>query len=313
MLIDPEERTIVSSLGWIDGGALWVLDVETGRERTERLGDGDARYLVLHAGQSGHFAVSHHYDAGHLAITVHSFSQPRIALGRCDVSRDGSRIEGHADVWALVPRNYVAYLVQPAWSDFALVTLDPAKSAALQTFEWYDDSYDKGYQGIIGVIEVPGTSIVIVSVQRSSTPVLYDIMARKKVGELGLSGRSGNPTLCFRKSADELWADDYDTMLKIQPHSWRVIKERRVQEAASGTTQFIGRYVFNSDETVCGVARPFSGDVVGLDPVTLGVKYRAVLGSQPLEAAVLLDGRVFARDWQSGALLGGAFSPVGRE
>ncbi len=71
MLIDPEERTIVSSLGWVDGGALWVLDVATGRARTDRLGD--AKYLSLHAGLSAHFAVLHHYDDSRAVITVHGF------------------------------------------------------------------------------------------------------------------------------------------------------------------------------------------------------------------------------------------------
>jgi hypothetical protein len=313
MLTDPEERTIVSSLGWVDGGALWVLDVETGRTRTDRLGD--AKYLDLHAGLSSHFTVLHHYDGTHVVITVHSFSRPNVVLGRCDISRDECRIEGQAEVWALVPRYYVAYLVQPAWSDFALITVDPAKGAVLQTFEWYDESYDKGYQGIIGVTEVPGSEIVIVSVQRSSTPILYDPEARKKVGELSLSGRPGDPRLYFRQTADELWADDYDTLLKIQPHSWQILKELRLQEATSDsfTAEFIGQFAFNTDETVCGVARPFSGDVIGLDPVTFDIRYRAVLGSQPLEVAVLRDGRVFARDWKSGALLEGTFRRIDHE
>ncbi len=307
MLIDPEERTIVSSLGWVDGGELWVLDVATGRARTDRLGD--AKYLSLHAGLSARFAVLHHYDDSRAVITVHGFSRPDVVLGRCEISGDGSRIEGDPEVWALVPRYYVAYLVQPAWSDFALITIDPAKGAALQTFEWFDESYDKGYQGIIGVMEVPGSDVVIVSVQRSSTLILHDPEARKKVGEFSLSGRGGNPTLYFRQTADELWADDYDTLLKIQPHSWRVLKDRRLQD----TREFIGQFVFNTDETVCGVARPFSGDVVGLDPDTFEIRYRAVLGSKPLDVAVLRDGRVFARDWKSGALLGGTFKPIDHE
>ena len=311
MLIDPEERTIVSSLGWVDGGTLWVLEVETGRARSHRLGD--ANYLALHGGRSGHFAASHHYDGGHVAITVHGFSRPDVILGRCDITRDGSRIEGHAEAWALVPRYYVAYLVQPAWSEYALITVDPTKGAALQTFEWYDGSYDKGYQGIIGVTEIPGTDAVIVSIQRSSTPILYDPEARKKVGELRLSGGSGNPRLYFRQTADELWADDCDTLLKIQPHSWQILKKHKLQEATSGTALFIGQFAFNSDETVCAVARPYSGDVIGLDPVNLGIRYRAVLGSQPLDVAVLLDGRVLARDWKSGALLEGTLRPVDHE
>ena len=311
MLIDPEERTIVSSLGWADGGALWVLDVETGQTRTERLGD--AKNLVIYAGQSSHFAVWHRYDDSHVAITVHNFSRPHVVLGRCDVSGDDSRIEGPAEVWAMVPRYYTAYLVQRWWSDYALITIDPAEGADLQTFEWFDNSYDHGYQAITEVTEVPGSGLVIISLVRDSSPILFDPKARKKVGELSLSDRYGSAGLYFRQTADELWADDYDTLLKIQPQSWQVLEERRLQEAPFDSRMFIGDFVFNADETICGVARPHSGDVIGLDPATFEIRYRAELGREPLEVAVLMDGRVFARDWHSGDLLEGAFRSIDPE
>jgi len=74
--------------------------------------------------------------------------------------------------------------------------------------------------------------------------------------------------------------------------------------------QFIGQFAFDADEQVCAVARPFSGDVVGLDPKTLELRYRAELGKQPLEVAVLRDLRVFARDWKTGEILKGALGRV---
>lgn len=36
----------------------------------------------------------------------------------------------------------------------------------MQTFHWYNEDYDKGYQGIVGVSEVPGQDLLIVSIQR---------------------------------------------------------------------------------------------------------------------------------------------------
>jgi len=308
VLADPEERTVVSSLGWVDGGTIWVLDVATGRTRSLRVGD--AKYLSLHAGRSGHFAAVHHYDADRLVITAHSFSQPDEVLSRCIVSQDDRGIEGSPSPWQHLPRHYVAYLVQPAWSEFALVTVDTSGAVTLQTFEWYDDSYDKGYQGIVGVTEIPDSKLVLVSVQRSSKPILYDPDARRKVGELVLSESHGNPSLYFRRAQSELWAEDYDTLLRVEPGSWRILQSRKLQEAAAGPAQFIGQFTFNSDESICAVARPFSGDVIGLNPKNLRTKYRAKLGRQPLEVALLRDRRVFARDWKSGDLLQGSLRRV---
>src|SRR5262249_24611281 len=173
----------------------------------------------------------------------------------------------------------------------------------LQQLEWYGREYDKGYQGIVGVTEVPGRSLLIVSVQRDSHPVLYDPVLRRKMGSLKLAGRAGNPTLFFRRRANELWADDYDTILKLEPDTWRVLRSRRLQSALGGTGRFIGRFAFDADETLCTVARPYAGDVIALDPHTLRLRFRAKTGSQPLEAIALPDRSVVARDWKTGALL----------
>jgi hypothetical protein len=151
---------------------------------------------------------------------------------------------------------------------------------------------------------------LIISVQRDSSPVIYDPETRRKVGALTLAGNFGNPHLYFRRTAPELWADDYDTILKLDSESWRALKSTRVQHAAQGTAQFIGQFAFDAEERVCAVPRPFSGDVVGLDPSTLEVRYRAEVAKQPLEVAVLGDLRVFARDWKTGELSTGMLRPA---
>jgi hypothetical protein len=300
MLVAPDERTIISSMGWVDGGALWCFDVRSGRDR--RLHFGDAKYCSLHEGERSLFAVAHHFDGNRFEITVHSFAAPEAVLSRCIVTADARRTEGDVAVWSGLPRNYVAYLRQSAWCDFALIRVALDGSVSLQTFEWYDERYDKGYQGIVGVTSIPDSHLVIVSVQRDSSPVIYDPETRRKTGALALAGNFGNPRLYFRRAAPELWADDYDTILKLDSKSWRVLKSTRIQRAAGATAQFIGQFVFDADERVCAVARPFTGDVVGLDPATLEMRYRVELAKQPLEVAILHDLRVFARDWKTGDL-----------
>lgn len=125
---------------------------------------GDARYLSLHMGSAGHFAVVHHYDSDHLEITAHSFDEPSAVLSRVVISGESRRIEGPLASWSNVPRFYVAHLVRPGSSDFALVCIGSGEPT-LQTFEWFDDSYDKLYQGIIDVTEIPSSGQLLVSVQ----------------------------------------------------------------------------------------------------------------------------------------------------
>ena len=69
--------------------------------------------------------------------------------------------------------------------------------------------------------------------------------------------------------------------------------------------QFTGDYSFNRDETLCAVARPFSGDVVALDTEQFRITHYSKLGKQPLEVCLLSDGTVYSRDWKTGNFLKG--------
>jgi len=71
----------------------------------------------------------------------------------------------------------------------------------------------------------------------------------------------------------------------------------------TGTKQFMGHFSFDADESPCAVARPFSRDVLGVEPTTLQTRFQCALDGQPIKALALPDGSVNARDWKSGALL----------
>jgi len=304
MLSDARGSVVISSLGWVDHASLWVFRVSEGTPASVPLGD--AKYLSLHAGIRDFFSVVHHFDGDRVEITVHNFTEPRDAVARAVVTPDGARVLGDSSAWAHVQTNYVSYYTGPFWSDFALVRVKPREELVeLQQFDWYNDDYDKDYQGIVGVVEIPGQDLLIVSVQRDSRPVLYDPVTRSKVGALDLGGRGGNPRLRFRHHANELWADDYDTIVKLESGSWRVLKSRLLQGGAAGTQQFIGQFSFDADETMCVVARPFSGDVIALNPGSLRSRFRCKMDGQPLKAVTLSDRSVVARDWKSGVLLRG--------
>jgi hypothetical protein len=311
MLTNTSENLVISSLGWVDGGGLWTFRVDEQRPRRVTLGH--AKYLTLHAGTDDHFSVVHHDEGSRVEITVHHFHDLGAPLGRAVVAAEGSTVSGPPSVWSHVRTNYTAFYKGSSWSDYALVRVDPITAkVSLQQFDWYNDEYDKGYQGIVGVTEIPGDSLLLIAVQRDSRLVLYDPAAQAKRGLIELAARGGNPSLFFRLRARELWAVDYDTILKLDPSSWRVLASRRLQAGDSqGTTQFIGNAWFNRGETMCVVARPFSGDVIVVDPDNLKTRFRCQTGQQPLQAVALADGQVVARDWKTGELLQGQLRKVG--
>lgn len=224
---------------------------------------------------------------------------------------DGSTFGGDISAWQHLPHAYVAYFASDQVGDDVLFTVDHHRRAVeTQQFEWFDDTYDRGYQGIIGVTEVPDQDLLVIAVQRSSTLILYDPRSRRVVRKIELAGRLGNPNPRFRKMAPEVWVDDYDTLLRLDVRDWLVRDKARLQGPGSGepapeARAFIGGFDFNRDESLCAVARPFSGDVVALDTQTFKVTGRARTGRQPLDVALWSDGRVFARDWKTGDLLQG--------
>lgn len=304
MIRDSGGTTLLSSLGWIEKNSLWILETENETIRKVELGT--AEYLSLFEGEFDHFSVVHHSGKSKVEITAHSFESPETILSSISISRVGHKFDGNSEVWRFLPKAYVEYLSHDGIDDYWLLLLDPSNSEiGYQRFEWFDGSYDKGYQGIIGVTESPSSHFLLISVQRDSNPVLWDPVDQKIVKKLSLAGAYGNPRLKFRARANELWADDYDSLLKINPRDWSVNSVRRLQPAVEGTAQFIGEYSFSSDETLCIVPRPFSGDVLGVNTRDLSVKHVCNTGGQPLEAVMLDDHRVYARDWQTGTLLTG--------
>lgn len=304
MIRNRSGTTILSSLGWVEKNSLWIFGTENETLRKVELGA--AEYLSLFDGASDHFSVVHHYDRSKVEFTAHSFESPETILSRISVTEEGHNFDGNSEVWKSLRSAYIEYLSHNGIDDYWLLLLDPLNAKIdYQRFDWYDDSYDKDYQGIIGVTEIPNSHLLLISVQRDSHPIVWDPAEQKVVQKLNLAGCYGNPRLQFRSRADELWADDYDSLVKLNPADWSVNAVRRLQPADAGTSQFIGEYSFNNDETLCIVPRPFSGDILGVNTRDLSIKHVCKTGAQPLEATMLDDRRVYARDWQTGELLTG--------
>jgi hypothetical protein len=267
----------------------------------------DAKYLSVKAGIDDFFAVVHHWDGDRLEISAHAHSEPSRIISRVLLQRGVSGLaakpaiafEGHLPVWERLPRAFTAF----AFGDYQLFLTDHRGDVKVQTYAWFDDSYDKGYQGIIDVTEVPNSHLLIVSIARDSAPVLYDSRKMQAVRKLNLAGRRGNPEFRLRSSANELWASDYDSIVKLDGNTLAVKKAERVQDAPTGAMQFIGRFCFDSSESVCLIARPFCGDAVALKTDSMRQAHRVELGKQPFDISLLADGTVIARDWKTGDFL----------
>ena len=305
MISDPDGGAVLSSLGWVEGDALWRLDLSRGGVDLVACRTGARHGSLHHHAGAPRFAVAHHFDGRRFEVSVRSFLDPGSVLARAVIEPGASRIEGDAAAWAGVPCVYVEYLGFPPWNDFALVNLSSDAAPEVQRLPWYDESYDKDFQGVVDALELPGAGVALVSVQRSSRLIVHDLGTGEQRGAIDLGGRGGNPRLQLRAGGREVWASDYDTLVAVRTDTWQVRRRSRLQTALAGTQQFIGEFAFAPDGAACAVARPFSGDAVGIDAETLRVTRVAKLGRQPLEVAALRGGEVVARDWKTGELLRG--------
>lgn len=311
MIVDSTERLVIDNMGWVDDAALWYLDLATDVVRRVSLGPGG--YLTLMRGKGDLFVAVRRESAAAIEATVHSAASPQNVLARVRVDQGRATFGGQADLWAAVPHAFVAdhsrfaNVVRPL-----LFLVDHRRSTVdIQELSWYTAGYDLMYQGLLDRVVVPDSDLLLMPIQRDSEPAIYDLTECQKIGTIKLAGRNGNPTLHFRRTASELWADDYDTILRLDTKSWHVRDSLRLQEdivrtergRGSRSGAFIGEYCFDLDEVHCAVARPFSGDVVLLDTASFKQTVRVPIGSQPLQVALLRDGRVIARNWKTGNLL----------
>ena len=172
MIANRERTTVLSSLGWVEGDAIWCLDVASGQARTIPQNTG-ARHTSLHSADTERFVAVHHFDGARFLASVGLFSAPEVTVSSASYDNGRSSLGGHAAAWNGLPQLFVQYLKQP-WDDFVLVSVTPA-GAFVQRLEWYDSSYDKGYQGVIDVIALPDPRYALISVQRSSVLIVHDL------------------------------------------------------------------------------------------------------------------------------------------
>jgi hypothetical protein len=299
VITNRRDHRAISTLGWVDHGALWVFDV--GSSVPQHMPLSDARYLVLSRGQDDHFAAVHHWDGSRVRITVHGFDSPNLELGRIDVAGWTGSISGDESDWRTVPGGYVAYLNGSATgaAGYFLIRFVGA-DVQVSRLDWFAaDTYDLQYQGIASVTEVPETHETLFGIQRSSDLVLCSPDGSVVTRTVRLPGNLGNPKPLMSTRDGSVWVTNYDTVVRLDRRTWDVVAFAQL----SPSTMFVGNLWLSADERYLVVARPGSGDVVIVDAQSLGVLKSVNLGRQPLVASVLDGSIVVGRDWKTGETL----------
>jgi hypothetical protein len=302
VITNSDSTVVVSNLGWVDHGSVWRLDSASMTAHHFELSD--AAYLQLGAGSADLFSAVHHFNGQHLLVTVQSFAEPERPLAAIEVRHWSPRLSGDPHLWSHVDAAFVGYLNDDATgaAGYFVVRVE-AGAATLTRLDWFGTDYDHGYQGVVAVNTLPETGELLFGVARSSELVLCDAPGEALKRVIPLAGRFGNPSPFLRKNAAELWAIDYDTVVRLDRRTWAKTGELLGQEPHEGQRQFLGDLCFSLDERSALVSRPFSGDVLHIDTQTLTVTDTTVTGGQPLTAALLAAGRIVARDWKTGQTL----------
>jgi len=299
MFFDPATNRAFGNLGWVDGGALWCWDLAAGEEYL--IAVPDARRLSVRRHAEGLIRLIHHGDEA--VASVRACADPETELAGLYPDRGSWRFRGESALWG----DPIALLMKSASGRTELLLVDgPAERVRSLDLSWFnDENYDRGYQGLVDCLALPGDGLVAVSVQRSSELILIDPDRNAPVATIQLAGSYGNPALRLW-SETEFIASDYDSLCLVDCVSLKARCSAVLQPAAPpNTKQFTGGYDFHG--STCVVARPFSGDVLRLRVEDFSVTGRAPVQGQPLSVCMTLDKSFLTRDWRTGKLEVGQF------
>jgi hypothetical protein len=303
LITDQGRHIAVSNLGWVDRGSLWRFDAASSRTDQVRLSD--ASHLALHDLGTDEFAAVHHFDGSRVEITAHSFASPADALRRVIVAGWAPRVDEGLAAWPTAISHFITWLNDGATgaAGYYLISVTGG-DVVIARLGWFNaGSYDLGYQSVIAVRDVPETGELVFGVQRSSHLVVATPAHSGAVRRVDLNGGYGNAVPHVRAKAPEVWAVDYDTLVRLDRRTWAVTGTIRLQDAPQGTRMFVGDLWIPPDEEFAIIPRPGSADIAVIDPNTLTLTQTVQTGRQPLVAAVLDGGHVIARDWKTGDLL----------
>lgn len=300
MIVGGAGTIVVSNLGWVDQGRIWVFDAATGTARltTSR----GARHVSLVEGDGARFVAVHHFGGERVLVTVQTFEAPDTALAELEVGARRAVAAGSPDAWQGLPTAFVGYLDASATGPAGYHLIRTGHDPEVARLAWFDaEIYDLGYQAVTSVVEVPATGELLFGIARSSDLVRSSPDGSTLLGYVRLPDRGGNPVPHVRRTGREVWAVNYDTLVRLDASMLQV----NGNVDLAGGHGFIGDLSWSADDRVVAVGRPFRGDVVLVDGGDLRIRRTISTGREPLDAAALPSGGVVARDWSTGELLVG--------
>jgi hypothetical protein len=310
MIINTAGTLAISNMGGLDGGNLWSYKL--GRLRPELVRLSDSKWLSLIGGANDWFVLIHQEDEASTRLTVHSFQNIAEIVSSIELDTSNTKpqafskitnspILGEKSERSFLPK---AYAIRSRTGPSLLLVDWKKGTVEIRTLSWHKEFYDTMYQGILEVVEIPGSPLLLISIQRDSAPVIYDYVQGKVIRKLKLADRNGNTQLFFRRQAPELWASDYDTLVKMDSRNYDVLDTVKLQEGQVGMARSnIGKYYFGPDERFCVVARPHSGDIAIVDPSSFRIVGNIKTEGLPEDVGFLGHDHVISRDLRTGHLL----------
>jgi len=304
MIISPSNDTILSSLGWVERGAIWCLRPNH-RDAPELIQVAN-EHITLSVGTDGYFTVSY-FDDG-LVAQIRHFDSPGLALVEARIDDVRAHFSGDASLFAFGKQDYLPYFMCKGKATPYYVAIDPASGTVnVKALTWFQDlPLDHGYQGPIDILPTPDFELKWIPIARSSDVLRYDVAKNAVDGWLALGDRGGNPKI--QQVGGGWLAMDYDTLVEIDITNSGAKRSILIQpetstEVAPGyrvpSRQFAGDCFVARLSAY--VARPFSGDVAVVNLDRLEIDRTIPVGGQPLEI-VCTEGQVYTRDWQTGEL-----------
>jgi len=295
MFLDPATATVFDSTGIGKGSGIWSWDTKARRQRWISLPGGGPARVWQHG--DGLMRVR---DAD--GISIRACAEPDVELSRLWTVDGDWRYSGDSALW-IEP---LPLLVKGKRNHTDLIIVDgPAQTVTRHELNWFfEGDYDFGYQGPTECLAMPAVGVILVAVARSSTLVALDIHTGQKLDEIQLSGRGGAGNL-KRLSDTTFAATNYDVLCLVDATRGLIQTSDVLQPPKPpNTAQFIGSYDWGR---VLAVARPFSRDVLKLDPKTFEVLGRGRVLRQPFDVCMTSESQFLTRSWKTGAVSLGAF------
>src|ERR1044072_5593438 len=109
MIASPDASVVLSSLGWVDGDAIWCCDVASRKTRSIPQNAG-ARYSSLHSSGNERFVVVHHFDGAKFMASVSLSPAPELTVSSVAYENGRTSTGGNADAWSGLPKLFVEFL-----------------------------------------------------------------------------------------------------------------------------------------------------------------------------------------------------------